>query len=261
VKAAGESSRAPTPRVATAGGPATPPHRLLLVGDSLAVSLLPGLEQVTAPAGVALASRAQAGCGLLSGMPLDPKQQPYPWSEACSDEVPKIEAAAVRDTQPDVVMWLSGAWDERDRIVAGKTIKLGSVRGDRVMTQLIADAAHRLTATGAHLVIVTLAPDAPGTQLAGDPHRNQRLATLNRLLRKYAAAHRIRVTDLRSIVCPRTRGGKACPRVVHGLLLRPDGYHFGSDASRFVAQRLLPEVVRPVASAVSATPSSTSPKR
>jgi peptidoglycan/LPS O-acetylase OafA/YrhL len=260
VKAAGESSR-PPPAVATASGATVAPHRLLLVGDSLAVSLLPGLEQVTAPAGVALSSRAVSGCGLLSGMPLDPKQQPYSWSQVCSDNVPRIEAEAVRETQPDVVMWLSGAWDERDRIVAGKTIKLGSVRGDRVMTHLIADAAQRLTATGARLVIVILAPDAPGTQLAADPHRNRRLADLNRLLRKYAVAHHIPVTDLRSVVCPRTPRGKACPRVVHGLLLRPDGYHFGSDASRVVAKWLLPRVLGPVASAVSTAPASTPPKR
>jgi peptidoglycan/LPS O-acetylase OafA/YrhL len=258
VKAAGESTHAkaatPAPSAATPSGvPAGPPRRLLLVGDSLAVSLLPGLEQVTAPAGVELASRAVSGCGLVTGRPLDPKEQPYPWSEACDTNMPKIEAAAVRETQPDVVMWLSGSWDERDRIVAGKTIKLGSKSGDRVVTQLIDQAAQRLTASGARLVIVTIAPDAPGTQLAADPLRNRRLAQLNRLLRSYAAAHRIPVTDLRSIVCPRTPAGKPCPRMVHGILLRPDGYHFDVGASRFVAERLLPHVLSPVASAVSTT--------
>ena len=256
VKAAGEQARKPAPNVATAGRPTVGSHRLLLVGDSLAVSLLPGLEQVTAPVGVDLASRAVAGCGLLTGMPLDPKQQPYPWSQACSDAVPRIEADAVRDTQPDVVVWLSGAWDARDRIVAGKTVKVGSARDDRVVTQLIADAAQRLTASGAHLVIVTVAPDAPGSQLAADPQRNRRLADLNRLLRTFALTHHVPVTDLRSIVCPRTPAKKACPRVVHGLLLRPDGYHFGPTAARFVAQRLLPRVLGPVAAAVSTTPSS-----
>ena len=250
VKAAGESTRAPapTPAVATPGLPAAPPRRLLLVGDSLAVSLLPGLEQVTAPAGVELSSRAVSGCGLMAGMPLDPNEQPYPWSAACDANIARIEATAVRETQPDLVMWLSGSWDERDRIVGGKTVKLGSVRGDRVVSQLIDDAARRLTANGARLVIVTLAPEAPGTQVAPDPHRNQRLAKLNQLLRAYAAAHHIPVADLRSIVCPHTPSRKPCPRVVNGILLRPDGYHFDAGASRFVAERLLPRVLSPVAS-------------
>jgi peptidoglycan/LPS O-acetylase OafA/YrhL len=264
VKAAGETTRppAPTPTAATpGGGVARLPRRLLLVGDSLAVSLLPGLEQATAPAGVELSSRAVAGCGLMAGIPLDPKEQPYPWSEACDTNMPRIEAAAVRETQPDVVMWLSGAWDERDRVVGGKTVKLGSARGDRVVTQLIDQAAQRLTASGARLVIVTIAPDAPGTQLAADPRRNQRLAALNRLLRKYAAAHHIPIADLRSIVCPRTSGGKPCPRIVHGILLRPDGYHFDPNASRFVAERLLPRVLGPVASAISTTASPASGKK
>jgi peptidoglycan/LPS O-acetylase OafA/YrhL len=263
VKAAGESTRAPapTPTNAAPGLPAAPPRRLLLVGDSLAVSLLPGLEQVAAPAGVELSARAVSGCGLMAGMPLDPKEQPYPWSEACDTNIPRIEAAAVRETQPDVVLWLSGAWDERDRIVGGKTIKLGSVSGDRVVSQLIDDAARRLTANGARLVIVTPAPDAPGTQLAADPQRNERLAKLNRVLRAYAAAHHIRVTDLRSVVCPHTPRRKPCPQVVHGILLRPDGYHFDSGASRFVAERLLPRVLSPVASAISTTASQASAKK
>jgi peptidoglycan/LPS O-acetylase OafA/YrhL len=263
VKAAGESTRAPTPTpaVATPGLPAAPPRRLLLVGDSLAVSLLPGLEQVTAPAGVELSSRAVSGCGVMAGMPLDAKEQPYPWSAACDTNIARIEATAVRETQPDIVMWLSGAFDERDRIVGGTTVKLGSARGDRVVSQLIDDTAHRLTANGARLVIVTLAPDAPGTQLAADPQRNERLAKLNRLLRAYAAAHHIPVTDLRSIVCPRTPSRKPCPRVVHGILLRPDGYHFDVGASRFVAERLLPRVLRAVASAISTSASQSSPKK
>jgi peptidoglycan/LPS O-acetylase OafA/YrhL len=250
VKAAGESTRAPapTPAVTTSGLPEAPPRRLLLVGDSLAVSLLPGLEQVTAPAGVELSSRAVSGCGLMAGMPLDPNEQPYPWSAACDTNIARIEATAVRETQPDLVMWLSGSWDERDRIVGGKTVKLGSVRGDRVVSQLIDDAARRLTANGARLIIVTLAPEAPGTQVAPDPHRNQRLAKLNQLLRAYAAAHHIPVADLRSIVCPHTPSRKPCPRVVNGILLRPDGYHFDAGASRFVAERLLPRVLSPVAS-------------
>ena len=150
-------------------------------------------------------------------------------------------------------MWLSGSWDERDRVVGGKTIKLGSKSGDRVLTELIDQAAQRLTANGSRLVIVTLAPDAPGTQLAADPSRNRRLAELNRLLRQYATGHHIPVTDLRSIVCPRTTAGKPCPRMVHGILLRPDGYHFDPGASRFVAEQVLPHVLNPVASAISTT--------
>jgi hypothetical protein len=38
---------------------------------------------------------------------------------------------------------------------------------------------------------------------------------------------------------------------VHGLVLRPDGYHFDTVAARFVAERLLPRVLTPVFSAVS----------
>lgn len=239
VKAPGE--RTPPPSTAPTGrSTAASPHRLLLIGDSLAVSLVPGLAQSGAAHGLDVSSRAFSGCGLITGEPLDPKGQPYPWSKPCSDAIPGHEIDAVRETQPDLVVWLSGAWDERDRIVGSNTIRIGTVNGDRVVLQLIDDAAHRLTGGGARLAIVIPAPDAPGSQLAADPERNARLARLSSLLQQYAAAHGIEVAELAPIMCPH---GQPCPEVVDRIRLRPDGYHFSATASRWVADRLLPRLI------------------
>jgi hypothetical protein len=223
--------------VPASGGGAS---RVLVVGDSLAESLVPGLEGVAGAHGVELSSRAFGGCGLLTGVPLDPAGQPYPWSQACNDSRPGWQAQAVQDLRPDVVMWLGAAWDERDRLVNGTDAQIGTVAGDRIFLQLIDQSAQRLTSTGARLVIVTAAPDR-GSQLAADPARNPRLAELNRLLRLYAVFHQIQVVDLGPIICPGI--GTECPETVNGVVMRPDGYHLGASAAPVVADQVLPPVL------------------
>jgi hypothetical protein len=217
-----------------------PAHRVLVVGDSLAESLLPGLETAASADGVQLFSHAFGGCGLLTGLPLDLAGQPYPFSQACNDSRPGWQTQGVQDLQPDLVLWLGAAWDERDHIVNGTIAQLGTIAGDRIFLQLIDEAAQRLTATGARLVIVTPPPER-GTQLAADPTNVVRLAALNRLLRLYAALHQIQIVDLAPVICP--GGGPACPEAVNGVVMRPDGYHIGPSASPVVASQVLPQAL------------------
>jgi hypothetical protein len=237
-------------RPATVAGAATgvelpragvaPAHRVLVIGDSLAESMLPGLEAGAAARGVEVMSRAFGGCGLLTGLPLDPTGQPYPFSQACNDSRAAWQTQSVQDLQPDVVIWLGAAWDERDRLVDGTDAQIGTVAGNRIFLQLIDQTAQRLTATGARLVMVTAAPDR-GSQLAADPARNPRLAELNRLLRLYAAFHQIQVVDLAPIICPGNT--VQCPETVNGVVMRPDGYHVGPSASPVIADQVLPQVL------------------
>ena len=215
-------------------------NRVLVVGDSLAESLVPGLQGVASAHGVELSSRAFGGCGLLTGVPLGPNGGPYPWSQACNDSRPGWQTQAVRDLQPDVVLWLGAAWDERDRLVDGTDAQIGTVAGDRIFLQLIDESAQRLTSTGARLVIVTAAPTR-GIQLAADPARNPRLAELNRLLRLYAVFHQIQVVDLAPIICP--GAGPGCPEAVNGVVMRPDGYHVDPSAAPIIADQVLPPVL------------------
>ncbi len=223
-----------------ASGAGSGANRVLVVGDSLAESLVPGLQSAASAHGVELSSRAFAGCGLLTGVPLDPTGQPYPWSQACNDSRPGWQTQAVQDLEPDVVLWLGAAWDERDRLVDGTDAKIGTVAGDQIFLQLIDESARRLTSTGARLVIVTAAPDR-GSQLAADPARNPRLGELNRLLRLYAVFHQIQVVDLAPIICP--GAGPECPATVNGMVMRPDGYHVGASAAPIIADQVLPPVL------------------
>jgi peptidoglycan/LPS O-acetylase OafA/YrhL len=234
------------PRTPAASAPVTPatPHRILLMGDSVAGSLFPGLQHVAYMHGIQLTDGSFAGCGLVTGSPLDPNGQKYPWSDSCSNALPFIEDRAMYVTNPDVVLWISGAWDERDRVVNGQTFQIDNPTGQNVLLRLIGEAAHRFTKDGARLVIVTLPPETFGTSLAADPARNQRQSELNAVLHRFAWVHNIQVVDLATIVCP----NQTCQEVVDHRELRPDGYHFDSQASEWVAERLIPEVLNPGAS-------------
>jgi SGNH domain-containing protein len=221
-------------------GTAAPAHRVLVIGDSLAESMLPGLAASAGTRRVELMSRAFGGCGLLTGVPLDPTGQPYPWGQACNDSRPGWQTQSVQDLRPDVVIWLGAAWDERDRLVDGTDARIGTVAGNRIFLQLIDQAAQRLTASGARLVMVTAAPDR-GTQLAADPTRNPRLGELNRLLRLYAAFRQIQIVDLAPIICPGAT--PQCPETVNGVVMRPDGYHVGASASPVIADQVFSQVL------------------
>jgi lysophospholipase L1-like esterase len=243
---AAAAPRHPAPVAAAATGvelpraAVAPAHRVLVIGDSLAEGLFPGLEASAAAHGVEVMSRAFGGCGLLTGLPLDSTGQPFAWSQACNDSRAAWQTQSVQELQPDVVIWLGAAWDERDRLVNGADAQIGTVAGSRVFLQLIGQAAQRLTATGARLVMVTAAPER-GSQLAADPTSQPRLAELNRLLRLYAAFHQIQVVDLAPIICPGSTA--ACPETVNGVVMRPDGYHVGPSASPVIADQVLPQVL------------------
>jgi hypothetical protein len=244
------SANGRTDRVVSATN--APPRRLLVMGDSLAVSLLPGLERVAAADGLPVVSGAFDGCGLLTGSPLDPSNQLYPWSDPCNSFVPRNESRAVFVSNPSVVVWLSGAWDARDRMVNGREIRIGTAQGDSVMLQLVDQAVRRLTASGAHLVIVMPSPEPPNVSLTADPSRNRRTEELDAVLRKYASAHRIPVVALKPLLCAR---GAPCPSVVDHLVMRPDGYHFSAGASLWIARRILPRLL-----AAGTVPAATGPR-
>jgi peptidoglycan/LPS O-acetylase OafA/YrhL len=239
------SSREPLVSGTTTPGSAADARQMTLaiVGDSLADSLSWGLIDVTKGSPVRVVSAAYAGCGIASGMATDDQGKPYSWSKDCVKNVPKVFESIVRDQKPDVVVWMS-SWELADRIdtTTNKLLKRGTPAHDRALLASIDAQARRLTAGGAHLVFLTVAPRAPGetSGIAADG-QDGRYAHYNALLRRYARDHTatVSVIDLAHYVCP---DGPLCPVKVHGVLMRPDGAHFSRTTSPIVARWLLPQV-------------------
>ena len=246
---AGQKLIGPSPRAATAGqvahhDPSGGPARIVVVGDSVPYTLLPGLEPAAAAQGVSVDTALVAGCGVVGGVVVNTDGRVPPHAPDCERLVDEYEHTTLDRVRPDVVVWMS-TWETYDRIVGGKRVQFGSKQWDRMMLGEIDQAAHRLTADGAHLVITTMAPRAPNELLSpvAAAAESARFVHLNELYTQYAHAHpeTTSVVDFADAVCP---GGPPCPRTVDGIDLRPlDGLHFTPDTAGWASRWLLETVL------------------
>ena len=87
--------------------------RVMVVGDSTACTMLPGLEAVAAPAGVQIENAAVVGCGVVSGE-IAPQitngVNVNALSSKCSSAASAQVKRALRSGKPNVVLWGS-SWE------------------------------------------------------------------------------------------------------------------------------------------------------
>ncbi len=228
-------------RGAGAGTPASGP-RILLVGDSIPYTLLPGLQPLAAKRGVTLDTALVAGCGVVGGVATYFDGGLPPQARGCEKLVDNYEQESLTSDQPQLVVWMS-MWEVNDRIVNGQLVRFGSNEWDRMMLGMIDEAATRLTSGGAHLVITTVAARASSDFAPANPDEDRRYIRLNELYREYARQHpqTVSVVDFAREVCPDT---SPCPRTVDGIDPRPhDGLHFTPESARWAAPLLLDAVL------------------
>ncbi len=219
-----------------------PKLRVLLVGDSVACSVQPGLAVVGRAAGLQVDQAAVIACGIASGKIAPGDAFTAPGSDAC----PGLTQAALRPAlrhRPNVVLWLS-TWERADIEVGGRTLRSGTPAWEREMTRRMDKVLAQLTRQGARVVIATQAPSAAARfhrlQESSQANEDESFAHLDNLLVKFAARHPgdVTVVDLAGQVCP---GGPPCPSEVDGLVLRPlDGAHFSPAGAVWVSEWLLP---------------------
>jgi len=234
-----QANPTPSSTSSTTLAPSTPgnPTHVVLVGDSLALSLGPGLDDAFAADGIAFDVAAVPGCSVLRGVTLQSDGRPFNWSRACTREItPALRTVVATDPKPDLVLWLS-TWEAVDRDFHGEHIAIGTKHGDAVLAKEIRHQAALITAQGARLVILSVADPVPGskTPLPG-LEQESRVRRIKELYRKAAptADGRVRVVDLDRFVCPH---GK-CTQVVDGVVLRVDGSHFSEAGAKVVGKQL-----------------------
>src|SRR5688500_12879248 len=140
---------------------ADPPERMLLVGDSVAFSIKDQLFLAAGAQGISMHNASVSGCSVIGGVTLDPSDSPWPWAEGCAQGIAKYHQDLIAMVQPQLVVWIS-AWESVDRMLDdGTIVRFGTRKGNKHILKLIDEAAQRLTAGGARLVIVPLAPPPP----------------------------------------------------------------------------------------------------
>jgi hypothetical protein len=208
--------------------------------------MLPGLEAVAAPAGVAIEDGTVLGCGVVSGEiapAFSDGRNVNASTRPCQQRAIAAEDRALRLGRPNVVLWAS-TW-ERDALEIGSgehqtDVVQGSAQWYAVLLHRMETRVRTLTATGATVVMLTQPPfydnGNPSSPTPGDVDFER----LNSLITQFGSqTPHVRVINLAARVCPT---GPPCPLGVGDVWVRGDGAHYTTEGSLWVARWLMPQL-------------------
>ncbi|MDQ6852422.1 MAG: acyltransferase family protein [Actinomycetota bacterium] len=213
----------------------------LVVGDSTALSLAPGLTRVADARELFVLNRARFNCGTVPGQIgegywFDPPDD-------CTFE--RAWANDVARYRPQLVIGYWGWVDLWDHRIGGRILQFGTDAVDAAYLQRLELAVATLTADGAHLVLVTSpyfdrANAVLHTAIERTPFAPSRVDHWNDLLRTVASHHPDTVTliDLHSYQSP---GGKYTDTLA-GIRMTDDGVHYTDAGADLVARWLVPQL-------------------
>jgi peptidoglycan/LPS O-acetylase OafA/YrhL len=242
-------SVAAAPAPSRTAKPSGPPVRVLVLGDSTALTLDIGLNEFASSYGVYPYNAGIFGCGVTSGAQYQLKGVDAPMAPECSGYPPDFQwpflwAYRIKLFHPDVVMILAGRWEVTNRTYRGEwTNILNPIYAAYVESQLY--RADRIAASGGAQVVLLTAPcyDS-GEQPDGASWPEDsptRLAIYNGLVRHVVATSPdTTLINFNAMACP---GGRY-EEYMHGQQVRQsDGVHFTFDGGNVFASRIWPAVV------------------
>ena len=240
-------------RPASAGAVEAPPAavpaapRVMIVGDSVANSLAPGLRAAAQFRGWRLWDVSVPGCGLSSDVgehwdgsgwrPKETRCDP-PWRARWP-----LQVAAFR---PDVVVMLVGAQDAFDRRIDGQVVKFDTLAGTLLARHDLDEAIAVLGAGGARVVVLTTPYYVLGWPMRIDEHRSSMYAPwidrYNSIQRSavLAAGGTAEIRDLNQLLGP----DGIWTDTVAGIRVRHrDRMHLSPEGAAFVARWLAPTLI------------------
>ena len=231
--------------VSTNGAPTTPAAAatnvrggILIVGDSVAGSLRPGLEDLGQP----VAESWTPGCRLISGE----LRFETLFTHDCSWR--KDWAAVVKQQHPDTVVLLPAVWDLFDvRPSHTKSYLVpGTEQWTRAYSAALESAIAVLGSTGAHVILPTMpcVGAVPGAKRGmGSALDVARVRAANDVVIRIAARHPAMVVapDLFTFLCPSSKYEQGAGGIAS---VREDGEHYTPEGADYVAEFLRPYIVR-----------------
>jgi hypothetical protein len=223
---------------------------VLLVGDSTACTLYPGLQAVGPSFGMQFGNGTVIGCGIVSGTlaPIEAVGIDFTaYTKTCQGKVNRIESGAIEHDRPSLIVWAST--DEHNSIMSGtKQLIAGSPKWRSAMLQRVDHRVDQFLSTGARVVFLLEPPAVHAS--TGLDSTDVAYDQMNAVLKDVAARHPHHVTyvNLAARVCP---SGPPCPFVVDGMgstratitqAIRPDLIHYLPGGSLWVARWLVPQI-------------------
>jgi len=251
--APGDAARTPsglTPadhgRLESAGAFSGHPVRLLMIGDSLAITLSVGLGTGSVHHdGVQVIDDGVFGCDYDTAPAYNEGQIVIPYNSCLQWRT--LYAGDIAQYHPDVVGLLTGRWTIADRVVDGASVHVGQPAWDAHVVAEYEDIVGFLASRGVKVVLFNLPYfDPPQEAPDGSTYPENlpdRVVAFNRDLARVVAAERGAVTlvDLNTILCPHGR----FQTVVDGVVARwPDGVHITVPGGEWLQPRVLPTVAR-----------------
>ena len=245
----GTASAAVQPAVETGGS-----RGVLMVGDSVPSRLMPALAVEADARDLVVTSAARGSCPALGVSIVNDDGSPQTADLDCAKEVPPLQSEAVAADDPAVVVWWS-RYELSDRLgKSGERLRAGTEEFWAQQRRDLAQAARRLTAGGAELVLVRT--DRPGIGMYSRCTDSDCHSFLRRLLdqddlrvawndyltafaKRNPSAHVISIDDAfchdDAVPCDDS--------LADGTPARPDGSHFSEEAMPEVAAALLDRVI------------------
>jgi peptidoglycan/LPS O-acetylase OafA/YrhL len=226
-----------------------PPVKVLVLGDSTALTLDIGLNEHASDYGVDSFNGGILGCGVTSGAEYQLKGVDAPMAAECTGSPPdlqwyKLWAYRIAVFHPNVVMILVGRWETVNRTYLGHwTNILDPLYAAYVKSQLIR-AVQIAGAAGARVALLTAPCYDSGEQPDGAPWPEDapdRVAIFNHLVREVAAeAPGTSLLNFNALACP----GGHFEEYLDGQQVRAsDGVHFTFTGGNVFAPRIWPKIV------------------
>ena len=215
--------------------------RVLIVGDSLALTVTVGMARYAAGYGLDLGGRSHTGCGVATALPLldhgvvgDPFGNCTTWPTWWSDDVAQLH--------PQVIGLVTGFWEVVDRQYQGRWQHLGDPAFDAYETAQLERAVAILSSVGAKVALFTSPYFRTGEQPNGAPWPQDdpaRVDRFNRLVDQVAAHHPgvVSVVPLNRFLDP---SGHFTWTLDGQVARQGDGVHTTLAGGSYLAPRVLP---------------------
>ena len=229
-----------------AGAYAGRPVRLLILGDSIAMTLGQGLSVDSVSAyGVSVADDATLGCDLDPQLEVLTEGTPGPATPGC-ENWRALWPFLVAAERPQVVALGLGRWEVTDHLLDGQWVHVGEPVWDDHLSADLQSAIAILRTFGARVVLFTMPYlDPTERQPDGLPWAENspaRAQAYNALVRQVARADPgdVSVIDLNRMLDP----AGVYTATLDGLDVRYDGVHISAAGGQLLQRQILPQIDR-----------------
>lgn len=230
-----------------AGAYGSKPINLLIVGDSIALTLGAGLSVMSQPNyGVNVEDYATLGCDLDPQLEIREDGATTTNVHGCR-EWRGLWPFLVARLRPQVVVLGLGRWEVTDHLLNGQWVHIGEAAWDQHLTTELDQAIAVLHSFGARVVLLTMPYIDPSQrQPDGQPYDEDtpvRAQEYNALVRQVARhqPHVVTVVDLNRMLAP----GGAYAATVDGIEVRSsDGIHISPAGGELLQSEILPQIAK-----------------